>query len=304
MIFLEELIRELETFDKTVQNLISTGFDTPSLKQIAIDDAEQVIAIQWRKKISELFNVSQNDTFQFVENTYTNLKYTTLQQYEHRLIESQKKFQEDLTNKVDELFSNLSKELSLSRPRKNNEVIEFEAENVLRKWFTDRKDTFITETKKWLNDKFSVFLANWLKQDLKTYSKKAEKDAVKTLHTAIQKSFLSFTSFVDKIAIEGIEELESWGMNLDIYDEFCRIKPNKTKPTTFAEFIHQEMSYLPDINDGVRVNIAPLQKLGLLQDIVLQPKDVTKAIADRADWRSDERRWCRDEKLPKPGWWE
>jgi hypothetical protein len=60
----------------------------------------------------------------------------------------------------------------------------------------------------------------------------------------------------------------------------------------------------PDINDGVRVNIAPLQKAGLVTADVLAGKGLDKAIADRASWRDDERRWCREGKLPKPGWWE
>jgi hypothetical protein len=53
----------------------------------------------------------------------------------------------------------------------------------------------------------------------------------------------------------------------------------------------------------VRVNIAPLQKAGLLAAPVLAAKELDKAIADRADWRADERRWCREGKLPQPGWW-
>ena len=53
----------------------------------------------------------------------------------------------------------------------------------------------------------------------------------------------------------------------------------------------------------VRVNIAPLQKAGLLAADVLAKKDLDKAIADRAQWRADERRWCREAKLPKCGWW-
>jgi hypothetical protein len=75
------------------------------------------------------------------------------------------------------------------------------------------------------------------------------------------------------------------------------------QPATLAEFEAQEMRYDPDINDGVRVNIAPLQKHGLLAADVLDAKDIEKAIADRAEWRADERRWCREGKLPKPGWW-
>ena len=42
----------------------------------------------------------------------------------------------------------------------------------------------------------------------------------------------------------------------------------------------------------------------MLTAYVLAGKDVDKAIADRAVWRDDEWRWCREGKLPKPGWWE
>ena len=55
------------------------------------------------------------------------------------------------------------------------------------------------------------------------------------------------------------------------------------------------------INDGVRVNIAPLQLAGLLSD-VLKTADATKAIADRARWRAAERLWVREGKLPHCGW--
>lgn len=59
----------------------------------------------------------------------------------------------------------------------------------------------------------------------------------------------------------------------------------------------------PRTGDGVRVNIAPLHRAGLLAADVLAAKDIEKAIADRAQWRADERRWCRKGKLPRPGWW-
>ncbi len=75
------------------------------------------------------------------------------------------------------------------------------------------------------------------------------------------------------------------------------------QPKTGDEFYAQEKRYDPDINDGVRVNIAPLQKAGLLAADVIAKKDIDKAIADRAEWRTDERRWCREGKLPKCGWW-
>jgi hypothetical protein len=74
-------------------------------------------------------------------------------------------------------------------------------------------------------------------------------------------------------------------------------------PDVRVGFLAQERRYDPDLNDGVRVNIAPLQRAGLLAANVLAPKDVERAIGDRAEWRADERRWCREGKLPQPGWW-
>jgi hypothetical protein len=75
-------------------------------------------------------------------------------------------------------------------------------------------------------------------------------------------------------------------------------------PSSIEEFIDQEKMYEPDINDGVRVNIAPLQKYGLLTSNVLSSKDMARAIGERAEWRSIERKLSREGKLPKPGYWK
>ena len=89
-----------------------------------------------------------------------------------------------------------------------------------------------------------------------------------------------------------------------MYDQLSSLNGKRPPPRTVQEFARQESLYHPDINNGVRVNIAPLQDAGLLTADVLAGKDVGKAIADRAAWRDDERRGCREGKLPKPGWWE
>jgi hypothetical protein len=89
-----------------------------------------------------------------------------------------------------------------------------------------------------------------------------------------------------------------------LFDQVSSLDERRAPPKTIAEFIAQESLYAPDINDGVRVNIAPLQKAGVLAADVLAAKDVDKAIADRAEWRADERRWVREGKLPQPGWWK
>jgi hypothetical protein len=51
------------------------------------------------------------------------------------------------------------------------------------------------------------------------------------------------------------------------------------------ELSAQDVAYEPDLNDGVRVNIAPWQRAGLLAVPVLAADDVEEAIADRARWR-------------------
>ena len=86
-------------------------------------------------------------------------------------------------------------------------------------------------------------------------------------------------------------------------DKWCSLDGTRPEPENQEDLLQQESGYFPDINDGVRVNIAPLQKAGLLAAPVLSKKDLDKAIADRAQWRADERRWCRENKLPQPGWW-
>jgi hypothetical protein len=68
------------------------------------------------------------------------------------------------------------------------------------------------------------------------------------------------------------------------------------------DLLRQEQRWRVDLNDGVRVNIAPIQQAGLLVADVLKAADAKKAIADRARWRSDERRWVRQGKLPRCGW--
>jgi hypothetical protein len=100
------------------------------------------------------------------------------------------------------------------------------------------------------------------------------------------------------------ETWEPWLCARPLFDKVASLDGNRQPPQTLAEFIAQESTYSPDINDGVRVNIAPLQKAGLLHTDVLDSKDADKAIADRAEWRADERRWVREGKLPQPGWWE
>jgi hypothetical protein len=74
-------------------------------------------------------------------------------------------------------------------------------------------------------------------------------------------------------------------------------------PESLREWQRMEGMWHVDINDGVRVNIAPLQLAGVLaKEVLARRGDAQKAIVDRARWRADERRWVREGKLPRCGW--
>jgi hypothetical protein len=114
----------------------------------------------------------------------------------------------------------------------------------------------------------------------------------------------AFEAALDTVSTQGFSSRHMVDLlNKEEPDSWTRRTPHSPIPGKEA-FMHQEQAYDPDINDGVRVNIAPLQKYGLLAADVLAQKDVDRAIEDRAVWRADERRWCREGKLPKPGWWQ
>jgi hypothetical protein len=99
------------------------------------------------------------------------------------------------------------------------------------------------------------------------------------------------------------ETWKPWLGSQPLYDAISTLDGRQCPPAMVEEFVRQESSHAPDINDGVRVNIAPIQKAGLLLSDVLSAKDIDKAISDRVQWRSEERGWCREGRLPKPGWW-
>lgn len=126
-----------------------------------------------------------------------------------------------------------------------------------------------------------------LKDDLDEKSDRAQKVRVK----------------IEQWTCPEAETWDEWLSAQPLFDDVASLDGHRPPPQSIADFITQESRYAPDINDGVRVNIAPIQKAGLLHADVLDAKDADKALADRAEWRADERRWVREGKLPQPGWW-
>ncbi len=135
----------------------------------------------------------------------------------------------------------------------------------------------------------------------------------------MEEAYLFQDETMSALANERIQELEAFVEKLRFIEEqgfacpelntFMAMEPldrwsgdGYLAPASRDELLRNEQAWHVDINDGVRVNIAPLQLAGVLASDVLKPTDAKKALADRARWRSDERRWVRDGKLPRCGW--
>ncbi len=130
-------------------------------------------------------------------------------------------------------------------------------------------------------------------QDARRVELEAKIEELRAFDARLEEVIVSGFSGGDLETLIAKESLDKWTS-----------RDGRTSPPTSREaLLSQERRYDPDLNDGVRINVAPLQRAGLLAADVLAAKDVEKAIADRAEWRADERRWCREGKLPQPGWW-
>jgi len=109
--------------------------------------------------------------------------------------------------------------------------------------------------------------------------------------------------------VEKLRFIEEQGFACPELQRFMTLEPldrwsgdGYLAPANRDELLRNEQAWHVDINDGVRVNIAPLQLAGALACDVLKTADAKKALADRARWRTEERRWVRDGKLPRCGW--
>ena len=86
-------------------------------------------------------------------------------------------------------------------------------------------------------------------------------------------------------------------------DRFCARHDGAAVPPDRACWLEQEGRYLPVSDDGIRTNLAPLQRAGLLARPVLAPKQIDRAIAERARWRARARDACRAGESVQPYWW-
>lgn len=97
----------------------------------------------------------------------------------------------------------------------------------------------------------------------------------------------AFDARLEQVIIEGFASSVLDGVIAkEPLDKWTSRDGRAPAPAARDALFAQERKYNPDLNDGVRVNVAPLQRAGLLPADLLAAKDVEKAIADRAEWRA------------------
>jgi hypothetical protein len=304
---LRNRIGELGVFNKTIAEVITSGFGPAGLKdhtlrQYAIDDAMLCLKARWLKKLSTFLQARPLDEWlkkadqtelhtdfsTWIADTMTHLDY-------HCAVVGPRP-PDEKTLSSDPAAADLAGLISADA--------EIMLENVLKYACNIWWKPFNAHILKPLSDQIRdgkkrvQILKEMADDPQRSFKEQAEitreikgiKDNIRMLQTELfQKTGLG-QEIKDAILSWQCPEVLTWGPWLadqQMYDQVSSLNEKRPPPKTVADFIQQESLYQLDINDGVRVNIAPLQKAGLLFMDVLATKDVDKAIADRADWRAD-----------------
>ena len=321
---LEDWVEELKAFSQKLNEISVSGFGSeklhPKLRQYAIDDATLHLKALWLSKLEAFYHANyladwqqaaadtklHDDLPQWIEEALEHLDYAC------SIIGSKPPKESDL--KTDPVSADLANHICKAAGK----MVKQSLQTICKRWMEPFNEIVLAplkEERKQLQTE-QTELKQELAELLPSYSGDRRsaivvrldflKAQIKSLNAEIkylQTKAKKLREGIEKYECPEAHSWEPWLAQQPLYDAISSLDGKRTPPHTIAEFVAQESTYTPDLNDGVRVNIAPLQKAGILACDVLSPKDVDDAIADRAEWRSDERRWCREGKLPHPGWW-
>lgn len=320
---LEDSILELQRFDAVLETVAVSGFGPQSLastlRQKAIDDAMSALKARWLRRLTELITKSplpewlteanktelHPDLQTWIADAMTRLDYFCAS------VGPKPPDQSKLV--TDPTASELARLIILQADSMLKDSLKLACDS----WWKQFDEVVLGPVKRQIKELKDEQKSNDEQLDAVPAPSAAEIKRLRFREKEIKQDVKVLTAQIKKrtaIANEVRAKIEGWRSEeplgwvdwlagQPLFDRISSLDGRRVPPTTIAEFVAQESLYAPDINDGVRVNIAPLQKAGILAADVLAKKDVDKAIADRAEWRADERRWVREGKLPQPGWW-
>jgi hypothetical protein len=304
---LEEGVEELREFQDSVQRVEARGFETGRLRNHAICDAVHSLTRAWLGRLRH--KIAQGPLNDWLEKVTTDGLTPALSGWISDAVDNVDRQCVALAPAppLNETPDDLLTPTALAELFKGRAVhmVHAALEAICREWqekFAEallqplKHEVKVAEGK--INSLAEVIENALHRKDLKSEIKKLKKTVA---DLAMQSRTLAL--HVKEWQCPEAEQWHTWLGTQPLYDEISSLDGRRLPPSTVAEFVAQESQYQPDSNDGVRVNIAPLQKVGILARDVLPIRDIDKAIADRAEWRADERRWVRQGILPRPGWW-
>lgn len=291
---LENWIDELQAFDAKLETLTTAGFGLEKLhsqlRQSAIDDAVLQLKSVWLAKLGENIRTGPLNTWgKAAEGSGLDCPFEEW---------------------IEEAFGHLSHHCSAVGPKPPKEstvkgapdssalasLICPEAKKMMKgaihlaneEWWSKFDDVLLSPIKAKLKEARAE--QKELKEELQALGKKPGQrafeitqrlDILKGEIKALNDEKSDLEDRADKVR-KPIEkwtcpEAETWQLWLaqqPMYDSISSLDEKRKPPVTVEDFIRQESMYAPDINDGVRVNIAPLQKAGVLAADVLAKKDL------------------------------
>lgn len=320
---LEQWTDELQAFDRLLEDVSLRGFGPdalrPALRQYGINDALLTLTAAWLRRLSE--TVAKGPLSDWAGAAAKTELHSDLPKWLQDSLSNLNHFCAVLgPNPPDEkslAADPMSKELAPLVCHEAKSMVERSLELGCDRWWKPLDAAVLEPLRQEI--KAAKGEIEKIDEELKTeglpfqrrnelgerkHELKQKVKAIKAEHDEKSDRARKVRSEIEKWVCPEAETWEAWLCAQPLFDAVASLDGQRPPPESIADFITQESRYAADINDGVRVNIAPIQKAGLLHADVLDAKDADKAIADRAEWRADERRWVREGKLPQPGWWK